>query len=771
MERLATGCRWAEGPVYFGDGRYLLWSDIPNNRILKWEEETGAVSVYRKPSNFANGNTRDRQGRLVTCLHGGRSVVRTEYDGSITVLADSFDGKRLNSPNDVVVKSDGSIWFTDPVFGILADYEGYKAEPEIDANVYRCDPDTRSLAVVAEGVLGPNGLCFSPDEKILYIVESRGVPNRKFLAYDVTDGGTKLANKRVHHRRRPRHARRHALRCRRQPVVRLGHGLARARRRAWCLPPTASRSAALRCPSVVPTSASAASSATACSWPRASRSTRSTSTARVPPAAERGSRGNVTAAQTNYVADPGRVRELAAAIAGRTLSPVALARRYLDRIAEADPHVQCWREVDGERALAVAAEREAEAAQGRIRGAAARRAGRHQGHHRRRGPADASQQPLAGFRAARQQRRRDRPRAQGAGRRHPRQGAHDRVRLLRSLAGAQSPQPRAYPWRVQLRLGGGGGCRHGAGGRRHADGGLGEPPGRLLRDRAFKPSTRSLSVFGITPLGPSYDTPGFYGWSVDDADYVYEAVAPNFLRQSPPRAAAKATICIPEDPHTSDAIPEIKAMVDRLADAFAAAGHKVEQVTSPISFERLFTIQRSTMTYEVRPRARAPAGAATRHGRREADPEHPQRTGNSASAVSRRARRDRRNARRALQALKADVFLWPAAPATAPEGLGWTGDPKYISPWTALGGPIVTIPAGFAANALPIAAILAFSNRDGKGKRKVIDLASLSSFQVFLWFDRAAGFPSPRPQDANADARRSCQGWPLFAATEGLAFT
>ena len=133
VERLATGLRWAEGPVWFGDGRYLLCSDIPNNRILKWEEETGAVSIFRKPSNFANGNTRDRQGRLVTCEHGGRRVTRTEYDGSITVLMDSFDGKRLNSPNDVVVKSDGSIWFTDPVFGLLGNYEGYKAEPEIDA--------------------------------------------------------------------------------------------------------------------------------------------------------------------------------------------------------------------------------------------------------------------------------------------------------------------------------------------------------------------------------------------------------------------------------------------------------------------------------------------------------------------------------------------------------------------------------------------------------------------------------------------------------------
>ncbi len=197
VERLATGLRWAEGPVWIGDGRYLLCSDIPNQRIIKWEEETGAVSIYRKPSNFANGNTRDRQGRLITCEHGGRRVVRTEYDGSITVLINSFDGKPLNSPNDVVVKSDGSIWFTDPIFGLLGNYEGYKAEPEIDANVYRIDGETGKASVVAEGVLGPNGLCFSPDEKILYIVESRGVPNRKILAYDVSPGGDKIGNKRV----------------------------------------------------------------------------------------------------------------------------------------------------------------------------------------------------------------------------------------------------------------------------------------------------------------------------------------------------------------------------------------------------------------------------------------------------------------------------------------------------------------------------------------------------------------------------------------------
>src|SRR5881394_2473631 len=197
IERLATGFRWCEGPAWLGDSRTFVWSDIPNNRMMRWDEETGAVGIFRKPSNYANGNTRDRQGRLVTCEHGGRRVTRTEYDGSITVLMDSFDGKRLNSPNDVVVKSDGSIWFTDPIFGLLGTYEGYKAEPEIDMIVYRIDGATGKATIVAEGILGPNGLCFSPDEKILYIIESRGVPNRKILAYDVSPSGDKLSDKRV----------------------------------------------------------------------------------------------------------------------------------------------------------------------------------------------------------------------------------------------------------------------------------------------------------------------------------------------------------------------------------------------------------------------------------------------------------------------------------------------------------------------------------------------------------------------------------------------
>jgi gluconolactonase len=192
VERLATGFRWAEGPVWFGDGRFLLWSDIPNDRIMKWEEETGAVSVFRKPSNYANGNTRDRQGRLITCEHDSRRVTRTEYDGSITVLIDRFEGKRLNSPNDVVVKSDDTIWFTDPPFGIRSNYEGHVDTEELPGNVYRLDPRTGRATVVADGLNCPNGLCFSPDEKLLYIVESRSVP-RVIRVYNVVGDGDRLS--------------------------------------------------------------------------------------------------------------------------------------------------------------------------------------------------------------------------------------------------------------------------------------------------------------------------------------------------------------------------------------------------------------------------------------------------------------------------------------------------------------------------------------------------------------------------------------------------
>lgn len=196
VERLATGTRWGEGPVWFGDGRYLLWSDIPNDRILRWDEATGAVATFRQPSGFANGNTRDRQGRLVTCEHGTRRVTRTEYDGSVTVLLDRWDRKRLNSPNDAVVKSDGSVWFTDPPFGLQSLYEGSVAESEVPACVYRIPPDGGAAEIVTAEVLGPNGLCFSPDESLLYVVESRGTPTRKIRAFDVVDG-RRLANNRV----------------------------------------------------------------------------------------------------------------------------------------------------------------------------------------------------------------------------------------------------------------------------------------------------------------------------------------------------------------------------------------------------------------------------------------------------------------------------------------------------------------------------------------------------------------------------------------------
>jgi gluconolactonase len=196
VERLATGFRWAEGPVWFGDARCLLWSDIPNNRVMRWDEETGQTTIFRKPSDFTNGNTRDRQGRLVSCEHGGRRVRRTEYDGTLTTLAAQYDGRRLNSPNDVVCKSDGSIWFTDPPFGLLGYYEGYKAEPELPGNVYRIDGTTGELTVVADDVNGPNGLAFSPDESKLYVVASRANP-RVIRVYDVTGGGRRLTGGRT----------------------------------------------------------------------------------------------------------------------------------------------------------------------------------------------------------------------------------------------------------------------------------------------------------------------------------------------------------------------------------------------------------------------------------------------------------------------------------------------------------------------------------------------------------------------------------------------
>ncbi|MDB5749798.1 MAG: Gluconolactonase [Ramlibacter sp.] len=194
VERLATGLRWAEGPVWFGDGRYLLVSDIPNNRIVRWDECSGAVSDFRAPSNNANGLGRDRQGRLLACEHLTRRITRTEYDGAITVLADRHDGKRLNSPNDIVCAADGSVWFTDPSFGIVGYWEGEPAQQELPHAVYRIAPDGQLKQVLAD-LAGPNGLAFSPDGSLLYLIESRAVPHRKIWAYD--HAGGQLSNQRL----------------------------------------------------------------------------------------------------------------------------------------------------------------------------------------------------------------------------------------------------------------------------------------------------------------------------------------------------------------------------------------------------------------------------------------------------------------------------------------------------------------------------------------------------------------------------------------------
>jgi gluconolactonase len=206
LEKLADGFRWLEGPVWFGDHQCLLFSDLPNNRIMRWSE-SGGVSVFRQPSRFANGQTRDRDGRLISCSHHDRSVLRTELDGSVTVLAGSYDGRRLNSPNDVVADRSGAIWFTDPLYGISTDYEGGKQEPELPPAVYRLDPRDGALTIVADDFTGPNGLCFSPDGRKLYIAET-GVlfapdPVQHIRVFDVVGDGKRLEGGRIFHVIRP----------------------------------------------------------------------------------------------------------------------------------------------------------------------------------------------------------------------------------------------------------------------------------------------------------------------------------------------------------------------------------------------------------------------------------------------------------------------------------------------------------------------------------------------------------------------------------------
>ncbi len=192
LKQLATGFDWVEGPVWFGDAGCLLFSDIPNNRILRWTPGSG-ITTYRRPSNYSNGHTRDGEGRLISCEHGARRVTRTEHDGQVTVIADKFDGKRLNSPNDVVVKSDGTIWFTDPHYGIMTNYEGYQAEQELPCNMYRVDPVTGQMDAMVTDANCPNGLAFSPDESRLYVADTGRLFSddpRHIRAFDIGSDGS-----------------------------------------------------------------------------------------------------------------------------------------------------------------------------------------------------------------------------------------------------------------------------------------------------------------------------------------------------------------------------------------------------------------------------------------------------------------------------------------------------------------------------------------------------------------------------------------------------
>nr|BFE96015.1 SMP-30/gluconolactonase/LRE family protein [Pseudomonas brassicacearum subsp. brassicacearum] len=283
VEKLATGLRWAEGPVWVGDGRYLLVSDIPNNRIVRWDEITGSLSVYRENSNFSNGMCRDRQGRLLVCegsttASEGRRITRTEHNGTITVLADSFEGKPLNSPNDIVCKRDGSVWFTDPPFQTGNNYEGHKVTPAQPHAVYRIDGGTGKVSRVIDDLAGPNGLCFFPrTRKILYVVEGRAKPNRLIWAITVKDDGT-LGERRKHIEGLD-YAAIDGIKCDESGNLWCGWGgngdpkadLEKNSTVCECSTLKAKPSGTSPCRSAAPTSASEGGKAIGCSWPAAIR--------------------------------------------------------------------------------------------------------------------------------------------------------------------------------------------------------------------------------------------------------------------------------------------------------------------------------------------------------------------------------------------------------------------------------------------------------------------------------------------------------------------
>jgi aspartyl-tRNA(Asn)/glutamyl-tRNA(Gln) amidotransferase subunit A len=408
------------------------------------------------------------------------------------------------------------------------------------------------------------------------------------------------------------------------------------------------------------------------------------------------------------VRDPGRVRGLGQAIRDRKLSPVELTQRYLDRIAEADPHVQCWRQLDAERALAVAEERRREVEAGHIRGVLhgipvavkdiidveglpSRANSRSRADIK---PAAADAEVVLALKA---------------------QGAVILGKVHTTEFAFFDPSPARNPYNLAHTPGGSSSGSAAAVAAGMAPVAIGTQtvasvnrPAAYCGIAAYKPSSRSLSTFGITPLAPSYDTAGFYGWSVDDAVLAFEAAAPASMRLGMGQEAGeKLTVAIPEDEHTADMSTEMRAAHARVGEEFATAGHKVERVRSPISFARLHALQRSTMLYETGRALRylldAPAGSvgeklttAIREGLEIAGSRY----------LDERAEIDAMRTA-FFTTLKADVFLWPAAPTTAPEGLAWTGEPKYIAPWTALGGPVVTMRAGLASNGLPLGVIVA----------------------------------------------------------------